>query len=87
MRKIVCAAVRFPRGLIVCGVRHFDALMRQHMPRTLADIEGLLEQGFVDDHGVFVDRSEAYDIALRAGQFNTEDFKGIRGNLCSEDLY
>jgi len=44
-------------------------------------------QGFVDQHGVFMDRKEALDVATAAGQINTRRPKNPGDWLCSEDLY
>ena len=42
-----------------------------------------LEQGFVDQFGVWLTREEAYAMAVRAGQVEGN----MRGRLFSEDLY
>lgn len=42
-------------------------------------------QGFLTSTGRFVDRKEAYRIALNAGQINESN--GVDGELFSEDLY
>lgn len=85
-RMIVCAAIRLNDGRVVCGVRHFDELMRM----VLEDFGGtkiLLghEQGFVDNRYQFLGRNEAWEVAEAAGQI-----RGVPphpGCLFSEDLY
>lgn len=42
-------------------------------------------QGFLTSKGRFVDRKEAYKIALTAGQIDSSN--GVDGELFSEDLY
>jgi hypothetical protein len=81
-RKIVCAAVR-KDALIICGVRHFDAHMRQ-MIRVIDGTYTGWEQGFVDDHGEFVTREVAYVLACESGQCSRTT--GVH-ELFSEDLY
>lgn len=89
--RIVCAAVQLKDGRVVCGVRHFDQLMRAMLPPELAEAHKVLaghEEGFVDNRYQFVDRNRAWDIALAAGQFDPSvNFRGIRGMLFSEDVW
>lgn len=89
---IICAAIHFesnkvqahqPRnithGLVVCGRRHHNCFA------TVATFEVKLkeiEQGFLTSKDRFVDRKEAAEIALSAGQI-TEP----RPILFSEDIY
>ena len=51
----------------------------------------LLEQGFLTDKGVFLDRRAALDEAIRSGQISADDPHGydviLSGNLMSEDLW
>ena len=92
MNVIVCAAIRNRRGEIICGVRHYDAIMRGQTknlgkwnPHTPVGDPSRVEQGFVDRMGKFHSRLDAWAIAYEAGQIvkNTPN-KGI---LYSEDLY
>lgn len=97
MERILCAAIHFndkieyvhqPKniksGLVVCGRRHhncfaiFAALKGQPEGRIGMDIT----QGFITDTDRFVDREEALQIALKAGQTTTTN-----SELFSEDLY
>lgn len=64
---VVCAANKFPSGLILCGARHWDKLMRKQ-----ADYAGVKggseEQGFIDQFGEFLTREEAMAIVKDNGQ-------------------
>lgn len=85
-RRVVCAANRID-GVIVCGARHFDTVMHgvleaMNMPR---DKRGYMEQGFIDQFGLFLTREEAYVLASEKGQIKGEP--NIVGVLFSEDLY
>jgi hypothetical protein len=76
---------------MLIGPRHWDQTMQ-----TQADnIEnstgafGELDQGFIDQHGVFMTREEAWKVAEAAGQIikrvGGDDRDG--GTLYSENLY
>lgn len=93
---IICAALRTPSGQIIYGHRHHDCLRtwaamyevgREHGKYTDDDkIATQRNQGFVTSKNRFVDRVEALQIALQAGQ--VLDKSRIRANrLFSEDLY
>lgn len=82
-KRIVCAAVLLPCGVVVCGPRHFDATMRANIEKLRLSIRGAI-QGFVDQFGTFMTREEAHVVAHRAGQIATHA-DGDR--LYSEDLY
>lgn len=84
---IVCAAILLQSGKIICGVRHFDALMHQQLPQNpwyAKFITRRCQQGFVTSRGRFVDRAEAFAIAFSAGQV---PWMGGLRKLYSEDLY
>lgn len=87
-RVVVCAANRGRGGLIVLGIRHHDAIMNDTISRF--DLRGNeWEQGFVDQKGAFLTRTEAWPIALAAGQI-TRRVGGDTadgGTLYSENLY
>jgi hypothetical protein len=94
-RFVVCAAVRYGQ-VIIAGARHFDMVMHSQLDRMnedrliQSDALGEYEEGFIDQFGVFMDRSEAYKIALAGGQLNKRRLKsGNQGSteLFSEDLY
>jgi|TARA_R110000851_G_scaffold157578_1_gene300430 hypothetical protein len=62
-RYVVCAANKFDGGLIICGVRHWDKLMCNVADNI--DDSKLQDciQGFVDQYGLFITRTEAATIA------------------------
>jgi len=95
-RRVVCAAIRAADGDLLLGIRHYSADMhRQIEARTdgakfhhcLGD-----DQGFVDQHGVYMTRAEASRVASEANQIVYRS--GSRWNpssgrweLFSEGLY
>ncbi len=88
-RRIVCAAIRFPSGEIILGIRHGDKLMRdQYKALGFANSHGA-EQGFIINHyeDNFVSRTEAYKIAKAAGQIITKTGNQNSDELFSEDIY
>jgi len=88
--RIVCAAIQFKSGLIVCSARHFDPGM--HMVNDLIQTPhdpGEAEQGFINQRGEFLNREEAWKVAESAGQISRR-VGGDRingGHLFSENLY
>ena len=77
--RVVCAANRYrrwgdkqPAFIIVCGVRHHDAIMNSAIrlyrrdAQIAPDDHG--EQGFVNQRGEFLTRKEAWVVAQAAGQ-------------------
>lgn len=88
-RVVVCAANKYGPFLYT-GIRHFCPIMRQNM--SSANIPALRKiwgevQGFVDQHGVFMDRKESLQVATDAGQIDRWRKKNPGDWLCSEDLY
>ena len=93
-RRVVCAAVRAADGYLVLGVRHYSQDMHQQIA---AREDGAKfthrhdeDQGFVDQHGVFMTREEAHQVATRAGQIVRPEAcgEGLNGpKLYSEGLY
>lgn len=84
-RWIVCAALH-KEGRIITGARHFDKIMRSQMEST----EGISwwksgDQGFIDQFGDFINREEAWIIAMDRGQICRE--VSTPGTLYSENLY
>lgn len=89
--KIICAAVKY-KDEIFRGHRHCHAIaaMRDKLSynMTRRDMERINEeQGFMTSENRFVDRKEAFEIAVNGGQL-----KGLKNfekgqNLYSEDLY
>lgn len=87
-RFVVCAANKYGH-LIFTGVRHFCPTMCFNMAHY--DIPAMRVQlgevqGFIDQHGVFMDRREAAEVAADAGQLDRygEEKPEV---LFSEDLY
>ena len=89
--RIVCAAQRRADGAIVIGARHFDQMMVDAIT-SRADFDPNARDwctsaaGFVDQHGVFWTREEAWLIADRNGQI-IRDHDKCAGTLYSEHLY
>lgn len=71
-RRVVCAAIRAASGALLIGIRHYSKDM--HVQLGMRRDSGQFihrhddDQGFVDQHGVFMDRFEAYQVAKAAGQ-------------------
>lgn len=92
-RFVVCAACRYGE-MIVCGARHYDTVMHGVLTQLKEDRlfafeeVGKVDQGFIDQRGIFMDREEAYLVAKAAGQLNVRRQKTHNeGTLFSEDLY
>ena len=93
-RRIICSAIRFvPQSdndptIVVCGVRHYDRLMNNQL-NLLPRVVGTETQGFVDNLGQFLTRTEAWAVAAEANQIayrcGGDDANG--GTLYSENLY
>lgn len=90
-RRVVCAANNYG-GYIVTGARHYCYIMRMQL-MTIGE-ELLLEfcggydnvqQGFIDQYGIFMDREEACVVAKQAGQILDRHEWGE--TLFSESLY
>ena len=93
-RRVVCAAIRSADGKLVLGIRHYSKDMTAQILRRddARQFYGRLDedQGFVDQHGVWMDRMEAYKVAEAAGQILYPDAcgQGLDGpKLYSEGLY
>lgn len=87
-RRVVCAANKDPyEHVIIVGARHWDALM--HIQASVYPLCDFSKQGFIDQHGVFMNRREAWKVAEAAGQIirrvGGDDADG--GTLYSENLY
>jgi hypothetical protein len=84
-RRIVCAAM-LKNGRIITSARHYDKIMRAQMEAS----EGLdwwkgCKQGFIDQFGDFLDRKDAWNIAIEQNQIRQE--VSSPGTLFSENLY
>lgn len=85
--KIVCAANKFfarEQTFIVVAPRHYDQTMHKTMELIGVTYKDEVEQGFVDQHGIFFNRTEAYYIAVAQNQVEPQKDKR---ELFSEDLY
>jgi hypothetical protein len=82
-RRVVCAAIRAADGELLLGIRHYSADMHRQIEarRDGAKFKHRHDedQGFVDQHGTWMDRHEAYYVATEAGQI-------MRGEACGHDL-
>ncbi len=83
-RRIVCAAIRFSDGDVVVGPRHFCPTMREQLSHI--DDKSRPEEGFIDQHGVYLSREEAWAVADEAGQI-IRRCGGDENKLYSENLY
>lgn len=91
--RIVCAANQhLDTKEIAIGVRHFCPIMCANIDRfgrkgqQYEDGWRASEQGFIDQHGVFYTREQAWVIAEKNGQI-IRDPDWQRGSLHSEHLY
>lgn len=90
-RRVLCAALRAEDGSVLVGIRHYSADMVEQI-QGLGEgglkFKGLHDtnQGFVDTRGVYMDRFEAYQVALAAGQLWDHD-ESWGEELYSESLY
>lgn len=93
-RRVVCAAIQAADGELLLGIRHYSKDMNRQIDAR-ADgkkfYNGMDErQGFVDQWGVFMSRTEAYQVAQAAGQivYPYACDEGLEGpKLYSEGLY
>lgn len=86
IRRVVCAALLYPDNVLIIGPRHFDKTMHSLIYRLPESIrEQNPEQGFIDQHGVYMDRFEALSVAVAAKQLIRKTTPEDR--LFSEDLY
>lgn len=96
-QRIVCAANKYEINgevIIILGARHFDQRMVQQINRLPPDIKDRLTkstdcQGFIDQHGKFLTRTEAWKIAEANGQIRHRvgGDSANGGTLYSENLY
>jgi hypothetical protein len=83
---VVCAANIFPNGLILCGARHWDKVMRAQADACGCK-GGTEKQGFIDQFGKFLTRAEAMEIVKANGQKFDYNRNGDNSDLFSEGLY
>lgn len=90
-RRIVCAAIQLPDLVTpIIGPRHYDDTMHDTImlepPELIEAWRHEAEQGFIDQHGVFLTREEAWVVAEAAGQI-IRRVGGDGQRLYSENLY
>ncbi len=90
-QRIVCAACRYVPYLFIAP-RHFDSIMHSQigmagMSGEIKMHKGLVEQGFIDNKGKFLDRIEAYIVATKAGQIIEKTGDKDSVELFTEDIY
>jgi hypothetical protein len=84
--RIVCAAIKCGDVLLI-GARHYDSHMREQKTRQNIKSRHADEvQGFIDQHGNFYDRREAWIVAEFQEQIR-RPIDGNEGVLYSENLY
>ena len=71
-RRVVCAAIRAADGSLLLGIRHYSADMHEQIARR-RDGEKFMHrhdehQGFVDQWGQWMSRTDAYAVAAANGQ-------------------
>jgi len=85
--KIVRAAIKYQGQVYSLPAPH----RHHHIISSIPDYDGTLEdsQGFVDANGKYLERGEAYQLAVSSGQIRrnpgTEEYQGTE--LFSEDLW
>jgi hypothetical protein len=89
-RRVVCAAIRAADGSLLLGIRHYSNDMHiqiAHRDDGWKFLRSHAEnQGFVDQHGIWMGRFEAYQVALNAQQIICLE-ACHNGELYSEGLY
>lgn len=80
---IVSSAVRRSNE-IVSGIRHGECIQRAITILGWKPPYGDIEQGFIDQMGVFYGREQALNIVSHNGQLNGDI---LGGELTSEDLW
>jgi hypothetical protein len=93
-RRVVCAAIRAADGDLLLGIRHYSADMHAQIEQRMDGQKFThrhdQDQGFVDQHGRYLTREEAYAVAAMAGQITRPHAcgNGLDGpKLYSEGLY
>lgn len=89
-RRVVCAAIRAEDGDVLLGIRHYSLDMHAQIHARSDGAKffrrGGDEQGFVDQHGVYMTREEAHKVATDANQI-IRRCGGDEFCLYSENLY
>ena len=83
-----CRPLNCDTGIVFSGRRHHNCLYQKVALTGLADHEsGKNIQGFLTNKNRFVDRKEALQIALKAGQADPNNLGNSLIGLFSEDLF
>jgi hypothetical protein len=90
-QRIVCAAMR-KDDIVIVGARHYDKVMRATIELISAvdnqwAYSSLVVQGFIDQYGTFLDRSQAFIVAERQNQIRRLCGSESSQKLYSENLY
>lgn len=91
-RFVAAVANKADDGTIFLGVRHFCPLMQQNIDNWMqvnaikGNPRSNMDQGFVDQHGTFMDRKEAMIVAVAACQIKRSIGYDIN-ELFSEHLH
>lgn len=83
-RRVVCSAIVFDGGRMVCGPRHHHCFW--NAAANGLNVSDTHVQGFVDQYNEFMTREEAWEVAQAAGQI-VRRVGGDDGRLFSENLY
>lgn len=86
-RRVVSAALLYGKNDIVCSPRHFDEICHSQLNRFNYFNGKTPVQGFIDQYGQFMDRKEAWKVALEANQIIRVCGGNEEGLLYSENLY
>ena len=85
--RVVCAALKAAGDRIICGVRHFDPIMRAQIASSEGyELWARAEQGFIDSAGAYLSRDAAHRLAQEQGQIRHR-CGGDDEQLFSENLY
>lgn len=100
---ILCAAIHYPneqlnagmvhkcqnvdKGIVLCGWRHHNVINLYWALTGKKTSQVEKTQGFLTSKNRFVDREEAFAIAVATGQVSREQIVRDRQQLHSEDLY
>ena len=90
MEKLIASAIKFynketKEWIVMTGMRHADILYDMYMLHIDYD-KKKYQQGFLTNHGNFVDRYEAKNIALAANQLIVPE-EQTYAELFSEDVW
>lgn len=90
-QRVVCAAIRGADGNLIAGPRHYDLVMYAAIqysadPGNFKHRSGD-DQGFINQHGVYLTRQQAFEVANAAGQIIEGAVPHHGGRLYSEMLY